>query len=138
MGHGDSSRMTHGAGSENTLSIAFKYMMASEPYMYIVHLIFQTGHGRTAIHSYLLIPLGVKCFWALLKFSYILDKILGRYYFVVLLFKVSAWLSNHVMCEIGLTSLDLQVVKFPKTQILLNVTGKAGDNQPSLPLQRCL
>ncbi len=35
------------------------------------------------------------------------------------------------MCAIELTSPDHQVVKFLKTQILLNVTEKAADNQPS-------
>jgi hypothetical protein len=45
--------------------------------------------------------------------------------------KVSAWLSNHAVCEIGITSLVHQVVKVPKTQIFLNVTEKAADNKPS-------
>ncbi len=35
------------------------------------------------------------------------------------------------MCAIELTSPDHQVVKVPKTQIVLNVTEKADDNQPS-------
>jgi hypothetical protein len=50
---GGSSLLTHMAGTVTTQSIAFKYVMASEPYMYNVHcvqLILKTGHGRFAIH----------------------------------------------------------------------------------------
>jgi hypothetical protein len=40
--------MTHSAGSVNTQSIAFKYVINSEPLQ--MHLIFKTGHDRFAIH----------------------------------------------------------------------------------------
>jgi hypothetical protein len=42
---GEGSLMTQSADSVTTQSMAFKFVMASEPYRY-VHLIFKTGHGR--------------------------------------------------------------------------------------------
>jgi hypothetical protein len=62
-----------------------------------------------------LIALKVKIFWTWLKFSFIPEKCFRKlckkldfspkYYFVVILFKVSAWLSNHA-CKVGLTTLQ--------------------------------
>ncbi len=58
----------------------------------------------------------VKNFWAWLRFSLIPEKCFRKvckkldfspkYYFVVILFKVSAWLSNHAVCKVGLTTLQ--------------------------------
>jgi hypothetical protein len=80
-----------------------------------VHLIFETGHGRfrfVVLFKYIL-ALEVKFFWTWLKFSLIHNTILGRYaknwvfhqynIFAIILFTVSAWLSNHAVCKIGLT-----------------------------------
>ena len=53
-GDGDS-LMTHSAGSVTTLSIAFKYVMVSEPYRY-------TWYIKKGLLFYTPITLQVKCF----------------------------------------------------------------------------
>ncbi len=45
---GGVSLTTHSAGSVTTQSLAFKHVMASEPYSQVL-LIFKTGHDRFAI-----------------------------------------------------------------------------------------
>ncbi len=113
---GGGSVMTHTACSVTTQSIAFKYVMASEPYRNTWYLK-QRMAGLPYIKIYFFkntysieIKMFLKLIWIALDLGENFRKVCkkldlsSKKYFTILFFKVSAWLSNQAVCKIGLRS----------------------------------